>query len=57
VEQKMAARLERAKWRIAHGSVEEAKLDLDAVLASKRNFESVEAEAGRLIVELGGVDQ
>lgn len=52
VEQKMAARLERAKWRIADGSVEEARLDLDAVLASNRNLEPVEAEAGRLIVEM-----
>lgn len=57
VEQKMAARLERAKWRIADGSLEDAKLDLDAVLASNRNFEAVEAEAGRLVVEIGGVDQ
>ena len=53
----MAARLERAKWRISDGSMEEAKLDLDAVLASNRNFESVEAEAARLIVEIAGVDQ
>jgi tetratricopeptide (TPR) repeat protein len=57
VEQKMAARLERAKWRISDGSMEKAKLDLDAVLASNRNFESVEAEAARLIVEIAGVDQ
>ena len=49
VEQKMAARLERAKWRIVEGNVEEAKLDLDAVLAANRNFESVEAEARRLM--------
>ncbi len=54
IEQKMAACLERAKWRIAEGSLQEAKLDLDAVIASNRNFEAVEAEAGRLMLEIGG---
>lgn len=57
MEQKMAARLERAKWGISDGSIEEAKLDLDAVLGSNRNFAAVEAEAARLMLEIAGVDQ
>lgn len=57
VEQKMTARLERGRWRIEDGSVADAKLDLHAVLAANRNFEAVEAEAGRLMAEIGGVDQ
>jgi tetratricopeptide (TPR) repeat protein len=51
VEQKMAARLERAKWRIAEGRPTEATPDLEAVLRSNRNFENVEAEARDLFTE------
>jgi tetratricopeptide (TPR) repeat protein len=57
VEQKMKARLERAKWRISENNMEEAWLDLDAVLASNRNFEDVEAEAGQLLVQMSAVDR
>lgn len=49
VEQKMVARLQRAKWLLEHGDREAALLDLEAVTASGRNFPSVLDEASDLL--------
>jgi tetratricopeptide (TPR) repeat protein len=60
IEQKMAARLQRAEWAIEAGESEEARPDLDAVLASYRNFKGVERRAHALQARLaasGGHDE
>jgi hypothetical protein len=51
IEQKMSARLQRAEWSVETGSPGDALPDLDAVVASYRNFESVEARARVLLAD------
>jgi tetratricopeptide (TPR) repeat protein len=51
VEQKMAARLQRAEWSVETGAPRDALPDLDVVVASHRNFEAVEARARVLLAD------
>ena len=54
MEQKMAARLQRAQWLIASGTPASAAPDLETVTASNRNFDSVESRAHELLATLPG---
>lgn len=53
VEQKMETRLQRAELHLQRGRLEEAVLDLRAVVSSARNFENVEQAARQMLVEVG----
>ncbi|MER7039749.1 tetratricopeptide repeat protein [Streptomyces microflavus] len=48
-EQKMSARLLRAEWLLIDGATPEARLDLQTVIMSARNFDSVERRARELL--------
>ncbi|MCX4632868.1 hypothetical protein [Streptomyces sp. NBC_01443] len=48
-EQKMSARLLRAEWLMVDGATSEARLDLQAVIMSARNFDSVERRAREIL--------
>ena len=51
-EQKMSARLQRAKFYLDQDETELAKHDLDAVIASTRNFKEILDEAASIRAEL-----
>ncbi len=53
VEQKMETRLQRAELHLHRNRLEEAVLDLRAVVSSARNFENVEQAARQMLVEVG----
>ncbi|MFE3139673.1 hypothetical protein [Streptomyces scopuliridis] len=48
-EQKMAARLQRAEWFIERGAALDGQADLETVIASARNFDTVETRARGLL--------
>jgi len=53
VEQKMETRLQRAELHRQRGRIEDAVMDLRAVVSSARNFENVEQAARQMLVEVG----
>ncbi|WP_147376260.1 tetratricopeptide repeat protein [Micromonospora radicis] len=59
-EQKMAARLQRAEWLAEAGADSDALIDLKIVIASRRNFDGVEARSRQIVTSLqtgGPVDR
>ena len=52
MEQKMAARLQRAEWLISGAAPASAVPDLETVAASVRNFDGIDERARALLAEL-----